>query len=195
MKTGTASFSSKKYTGLIGFFLVISVVFNSFCAFAQITKAPSFVRPLPVPHRAVNDFAKFVNENEKALLEKELVAYHTRTGNAIVFISLDSLTDPATKKQYTIEEAARLYFNTWGIGDSIKNNGVLIMASKSPRRVRIEVGKGLEIILTNEFCQQIIDEKLVPNFKQGSFFAGIKEAVEAIVIKLDSTPGNKKGHL
>jgi uncharacterized protein len=173
------------------YFLIISLLLCSLGAFTQKKKAPPFVRPLPVPHRAVNDFAKFINENERAWLEKELVSYHRRTGNAIVFISLDSLTDPNTKKQYTIEEAASLYFNTWGIGDSIKNNGVLLMASKSPRRVRIEVGKGLEAVLTNNVCQEIIDEKVVPDFKQGLFFNGIKEAVQAIENKLTAVTGHR----
>src|SRR5688572_15651875 len=104
--------------------LFIALVFCTIGVFAQKKKAPPFIRPLPVPHRVVNDFGKFLDENESAWLEKELVNYHLRSGNAIVFISLDSLSDPKTEKQYTIEEAALLYFNNWGIGDSIKNNGV-----------------------------------------------------------------------
>jgi uncharacterized protein len=121
-------------------------------------------------------------------LEKELAGYRAETGNSIVFISLDSLTSQRTKKQYTIEEAALLYFNTWGIGDSIKNNGVLLMVSRKPRRIRIEVGKGIDGILTNSICQTIIDEKLTPNFKKGSFYLGIKEAMSDIKYALNNPP-------
>src|SRR4051812_28341651 len=131
------------------YFFLLSFILLSAVSFAQKKEASPFIRPLPVPHRSVNDFGKFLDENERAWLEKELNNYHLKSGNAIVFISLDSLTDPKTKKQYTIEEAALLYFNKWGIGDSIKNNGVLLMASKQPRRVRIQVGTGLETVLTN----------------------------------------------
>jgi uncharacterized protein len=167
--------------------LFLTVFLCSIFSFAQKKKQTQpFVRSLPVPHQSVNDFSKFLTVSEKQWLEKELVDYRVRTRNAIVFISLDSLTDPKTKKQYTIEEAALLYFNKWGIGDSIKNNGVLLMASRQPRRVRIQVGTGLEAVLTNDICQAIIDEKLVPNFKQGLFFTGIKEAVHAIENKLDN---------
>jgi len=141
-----------------------------------------------VPHRTVNDFSKVLTTSENKFLEKELVNYNLRTGNAIVFVSLDSLTDPRTKDQYTIEEAALLYFNKWGIGDKVKNNGVLLMMSRSPRRVRIQVGTGLVGVLTDSYCQEIIDNNLVPNFKQGLFFTGIKEAVQAIENRLDNPP-------
>lgn len=169
--------------------LTLFILLFSVFSFAQKKKTTDpFVRPLPVPHKAVNDFGKFLSASERTTLEIELANYQATSGNAIVFISLDSLTDPKTKKQYTIEEAAFLYFNTWGIGDSIKNNGVLLMVSRSPRRVRIEIGRGLETILTNSKCQTIIDDRLVPNFKKGLFFTGIKEAVTDLRSLLDNPP-------
>jgi uncharacterized protein len=170
----------------------------SFCligitSFARQKKTASpFIKNLPVPHRAVNDFGKFLTVSEKQYLEKELVGYFNRTSNAIVIITLDSLTDPKTKKEYTVEETALLYFNKWGIGDSIKNNGVLLLLSRKPHRVRIEVGKGLENVLTNAVCQQIVDDKLVPAFKEGLFFTGIKEAVTAIEAEIEDTTAAKK---
>ncbi len=168
-------------------FLTIGFLLINVFSFAQNKKTgDSFVKPLPVPHQAVNDFAKFLTSDERQWLENELRAYYTRTSNAIVIVTLDSLTDAKTKMAYTIEEAARMYFNTWGIGDSVKNNGVLIMVSRSPRRVRIEVGIGLEDILTDFACQAIIADVLVPNFKQGAFFQGMKESVRAIENKLDN---------
>src|SRR5215831_12017857 len=144
----------------------------------------SFIKPLPHPERAVNDFGKFLTKAEDSVLENELVNYWQTSSNTIVIITLSTLTDPKTKKVYTIEETALQYFNQWGIGDSIKNNGVLIMASKQPREVRIEVGRGLTDILPNEFCKSVIDQKLVPAFKQGLFFKGFKEAADTIEQKL-----------
>jgi len=168
---------------------VLSFCLISIISFAQHKKEASpFIKNLPVPHRAVNDFSKFLTVSEKQYLEKELVSYHKKTSNAIVIITLDSLTDPKTKKEYTVEETALLYFNKWGIGDSIKDNGVLLLLSRKPHRVRIEVGKGLENILTNAICQQIVDDKLVPSFKEGLFFTGLKEAVQALENNLDNPP-------
>ena len=168
------------------YLLTASFLLYSIFSFAQ--EKSSFVKKLPVPHQTVNDFGKFLSPSEKRWLEKEQVNYCRRTGNSLVFISLESLTDPKTKREYTIEDAALLYFNKWGIGDKIKNNGVLLMVSRNPRRVRIQVGTGLETILTNETCQQIVDDNLVPNFKQGLFFTGIKEAIQKIEERLDNPP-------
>ena len=163
------------------YLVAIFLLFCSVLSFSQKTEpGNSFVRELPDSGKAVNDFGKFLTGDGRLWLENELAAYRKRTGNAIVIITLDSLTDPQTKVAYTIEEAALLYFNTWGIGDSQKNNGVLLMASRNPRRVRIQVGKGIQDLLTDYTCQVIVDEKLVPNFKTGAFFKGVKEAVHAI---------------
>jgi len=170
------------------YLLTLVVLLCSFFSFSQKKTKDAFVKLQSIPHRAVNDFNKFLTASQRDSLEKELAGYRAETGNSIVFISLDSLTSRRTKKQYTIEEAALLYFNTWGIGDSLKNNGVLLMVSRKPRRVRIEVGKGIDDILTNSICQTIIDDKLTPNFKQGSFYLGIKEAVSDIKQALDNPP-------
>jgi uncharacterized protein len=170
------------------YFLTLVVLLCSIYSFSQKKAIDPFVKLQPVPHKAVNDFDKFLKASERDSLEKELANYRAETGNSIVFISLDSLTSRRTKKQYTIEEAALLYFNTWGIGDSIKNNGVLLMVSRKPRRVRIEVGKGIDDILTNSICKTIIDDKLTPSFKQGSFYLGIKEALSDIKNTLDNPP-------
>lgn len=170
------------------YFLTLIVLLCSFCSYSQKKTKDPFVKLQPIPHRAVNDFDKFLTVSQRDSLEKELAGYRAETGNSIVFISLDSLTSRRTKKQYTIEEAALLYFNTWGIGDSIKNNGVLLMVSRKPRWVRIEVGKGIDEILTNSICQTIIDDKLTPDFKKGLFYLGIKEAVSDIKHALNNPP-------
>ena len=173
------------------YFLTLVVLLCSLFSFSQQKTKDPFVKLQPVPHKAVNDFDKFLTAKERDSLEKVLADYRAETGNSIVFISLDSLTNRRTKKQYTIEEAALLYFNTWGIGDSVKNNGVLLMVSRKPRRVRIEVGKGIDDILTSDICKTIIDDKLTPNFKKGAFYPAIKEAVNDIKQALDNPPSTE----
>ena len=167
------------------YLLILCLLLYNFFSFAQ--ERSSFVKKLPVPHRAVNDFGRFLTSSERTTLDIELKNYQKRTSNAIVIVTLDSLTDPKTKKEYTVEEAAWLYFNSWGIGDSIKNNGVLLLASRNPRRVRIEVGKGLPV-LDNYFCQGVIDNNLVPAFKKGHFFTGFKDAITELEGRLDNPP-------
>ncbi|AEW01378.1 hypothetical protein A4D02_05155 [Niastella koreensis] len=171
------------------YLLTVSLLLYTLFSFSQNKELKSsFVKKLPVPHKAVNDFGRFLISSEKTTLEIELKSYLKQTSNAIVIVTLDSLTDPKTKQEYTVEEAASLYFNAWGIGDSMKNNGVLLLVSRTPRRVRIEIGKGLSAVLDNGFCQYIIDNDLVPNFKNGKFFNGFKEAIIGIENKLASSP-------
>lgn len=168
------------------YIVTIFLLLCSVLSFSQkIENENSFVKELPDSDKTVNDFGKFLTSDGRLWLENELAAYRERTGNAIVIITLDSLTDPKTKKAYTIEQAALLYFNTWGIGNSKKNNGVLLMASRNPRRVRIQVGTGVQNVFTDYTCQAIVNETLVPNFKTGAFFKGVKEAVHAIENKLE----------
>jgi uncharacterized protein len=108
-----------------------------------------------------------------------LISFNERKGYSVVIISLPKLSDK-NGTQFTIEEVAQRYFNKWGIGDSIKNDGVLIMLSKEPRRVRIQTGSGMATLLTDDDCQNIIDSSIVPAFKAGLYFTGLKEAVKEI---------------
>ena len=165
------------------YLLIISFLLYGVFSFSQ--QEHSFVKKLPDKYQTVNDFGKFLSRNEKDTLDQEMREYLKRTTNAIVVVTLESLTDPQTDKTYTIEEAALAYFNAWGVGDKEKNNGVMLMISREPRKVRIQVGTGLENILTNESCQAIIDNNLVPDFKEGLFYPGLKEAIKAIENLLD----------
>src|SRR5690242_17695835 len=102
------------------YIVTIFLLLCSVLSFSQKKEtSDSFVKPLPDANKAVNDFGKFLTSDGRLWLENELTAFRERTSNAIVIVTLDSLTDPETKIAYTIEEAAQLYFNTWGIGDSI----------------------------------------------------------------------------
>jgi uncharacterized protein len=163
-------------------FLLVNIL-----SFAQ-KNTSTFVKLLPVPHKPVNDFAGFLTGSQRKTLQSDLNSYLKRTTNAIVIVTLDSLTDPKTKEEYSIEEAALAYFNTWGIGDSIKNNGVLVLVSRNPKRMRIEVGTGLENVLDNSYCQDIIDSCLVPAFKKEYYFSGFKKAITVLENRLDNPP-------
>jgi uncharacterized protein len=168
------------------FLLTISILITCFTSAQQKQSTGNTKRSLPKPVGAVNDFGAFLNTQERETLENELIRYQNATTHAIVIATLKELPlEPGTKKKTTIEKIAFRYFNTWGIGDSIKNNGVLIMLSKNDRQVRIEVGKGLEKTLTNSICAQIIAQQIVPNFKKGAYFTGLNEAVQALEKELN----------
>lgn len=138
-----------------------------------------FIKQLPKPAHVVNDFGSFLSTSDEKTLEDDLISYRKKTGKAIVIITLSTLTD-GTGYTWSVEETALEYFNKWGIGDRNKNNGVLILISKDPRRVRIATGTGVENILTDDVCQQIIDNTIVPDFKLSFYYAGLKKGVKDI---------------
>lgn len=150
----------------------------SIVSFAQ-EKRSTFIKDQPLPMKVVNDFGKFLTKPEKDHLEKELISFRERKDYSVVIITLPGLIDNKGTA-FTIEETAQLYFNKWGIGDNVKNDGVLILLSKKPRRIRIHTGSGMASLLTNANCTSIINGTMVPNFKADLYFTGIKDAVKDI---------------
>ena len=144
-----------------------------------------FIKSRPNPAHVVNDFGNFLSTSDEQTLENDLITYRKKSGKSIVIISLPTLTDN-TGYTWTVEQAALEYFNNWGIGDRIKDNGVLILLSKDPRRVRIATGKGVEHILTDEVCQQIIDKAIIPQFKLNFYYSGLNEGVKDIKAALNN---------
>jgi uncharacterized protein len=75
----------------------------------------------------------------------------------------------------------------WGVGTKEKNNGVTIVFSKTLREVRISTGLGLEQKLTDAMCKKVIDELMIPRFKEGNYAQGITDGLKE-VIRLLETP-------
>lgn len=156
----------------------VALFLCSIVSFAQ-EKRSNFIKEQPLPMKVVNDFGKFLTKPEKDNLEKELISFRERKGYSVVIITIPSLTDNKGT-EFTIEETAQLYFNKWGIGDNVKNDGVLILLSKQPRRIRIHTGSGMSTLLTNANCARIINVSMVPNFKADLYFTGLKDALKDI---------------
>jgi uncharacterized protein len=156
-------------------FLFVTLALISNVVFAQ--RYGASIKDRPKPARVVNDYGSFLTRSEKSNLENKLISYRKRSGNAIVIITLSTLP-------YSLEETALQYFNKWGIGDRKKNNGVLILLSREPANIRITTGIGIEHTLTDNDCQRIIDETIVPAFKAGRFYAGLNEGIDDIATTL-----------
>lgn len=172
------------------FLLFIVVFLLNIASFAQ-EKRSTFIKDQPLPMQVVNDFGKFLTKVENVNLERELRSFRERKGYSVVIITLPGLTDNKGT-EFTIEETAQLYFNKWGIGDNVKNDGVLILLSKQPRRIRIHTGSGMATLLTNANCASIINHTMVPNFKADLYFTGLKEAVKDIETHInDNEAANK----
>lgn len=151
------------------------------------------IEPKPNPPVAVNDFANLLETFQQQALEQKLEAYNDSTSSAIVIITVPSLNG------YDIEQVALKYLRDWGIGTKEKNNGVVILVSAKDHKARIETGYGMEGVLPDILAKQIIDERMIPFFKNGDYYAGLNNAVDAIIqaaageYKADQTDkGNSK---
>lgn len=133
------------------------------------------IEPKPNPPMAVNDFGNFLEPFQKQALEQKLRAYNDSTSSAIVIITVPDL------QGYDIAEVALKYLRDWGIGVKGKNNGVIIMVSKAERKARIETGYGMEGVLPDILAKQIIDQRMIPFFKNNDYYAGFNNAVDAII--------------
>jgi len=129
----------------------------------------------PNPPQAVNDFGNFLEPFQKESLEKKIRAYNDSTSSAIVIITVPDL------QGYDIAELALRYLREWGIGTKDKNNGVLILVSKEERKARIETGYGMEGVLPDILAKQIIDDRMIPYFRENDYYRGFDNAVDAVI--------------
>ncbi len=130
------------------------------------------IEPRPVPPTAVNDFGNMLEPFQKQALEQKLRNYNDSTSSAIVIVTVNDL------QGYDIAEVALKYLRDWGIGKKEKDNGVLILVSKTDRKARIETGFGMEGVLPDILAKQI---RMIPAFKENDYYRGFDNAVDAII--------------
>lgn len=123
----------------------------------------------------VVDNANLLSANTRSQLNSLLAEHEQQTSNQIVVVTLPSLNG------YEISDYSYQLGRHWQIGQAGKDNGVLLVVAKQERKIRIEVGYGLEGALTDALSSQIIRNDITPLFKQGSFDAGINAGAQAIV--------------
>jgi uncharacterized protein len=135
----------------------------------------------------VVDNAQMLSKVTEQNLNTQLAAQEQRTGNQIVVVTLPNL------QGYEISDFGFQLGRHWGIGQKDKNNGALLIIAKEERKMRIEVGYGLEGLLTDARSAQIIQQILSPAFKSGDFDGGVKSAVSAMLLIIDGkAPAIKK---
>lgn len=126
----------------------------------------------PVPARLVVDNANILTSAEVETLERKLVALDDSTSNQIAIVTVKSLNGEV------LEDVAVATFRDWGIGNKKTRNGVLVLVSMEDRKIRIEVGYGLEGAIPDITANDIINNDIKPNFKQGNYYAGLNMAVD-----------------
>ncbi len=148
-------------------------IFTCFAAFGQLPDRPSN------PPRAYNEFGKerLLSEADATTIENELRAFEEATSNAIVVVVVDDL------KGMEIEQFADELGEAWGVGTAERDNGIVMLIKpfgEGRRQVTLRTGRGLEGIIPDLVCKDIIDREFIPNMKDGNPLKGIQQSVKIL---------------
>lgn len=139
---------------------------------------------IPTLKNYANDFTNTFDSSELYTFESKLKSFDDSTSNQVVFLIINSL-DGYPLESFCYETATKNK-----IGSKKNNNGILFFVAKGDRKMRIEVGYGLEGVLPDALASSILRNEVRPYFKQGDYYAGVNAGLNAI---LSATKGEYKG--
>jgi uncharacterized protein len=130
----------------------------------------------------VTDLTATLSVEQQQALEQTLAEFEGRKGSQIALLMVPS-TQPETVEQYgvRVEEA-------WKLGRKGVDDGVLLLVAKDDRKLRIEVGYGLEGVLPDATAKRIIEEDITPRFKQGDYYGGVRAGTDRIMKVIEGEP-------
>jgi uncharacterized protein len=143
--------------------------------------AASIAAGMDIPYLTgrVTDNAEIFSPETRERLTESLKAHEGRTTNQIAILTVPTLNGE------NIEEFAVAVFEAWKLGQKDKDNGILIVVVPDDRRMRIEVGYGLEGTMTDSMAGRIIQNIMTPRFKNGDYDGGIADGVNAVIEVLE----------
>jgi uncharacterized protein len=150
--------------------------------FAFLFAAPAAAQNFPELTGRVVDQANLLDPGQEAALTAKLEALERQSSRQLVVVTIPSLDG------YEISDYGYRLGRHWNIGQRTANNGVLLIVAVSDRKIRIEVGYGLESILTDALSDQIIREQIRPRFRDNDYPGGINAGVDAIIAQLQAPP-------
>lgn len=159
--------------GLVGLLVLLLV--------AAPALAQSKIAFPPLTGRVV-DQANLLDPATEQALTAKLAALEAATSDQLVVVTVDSLQDQE------IEDYGYQLGRAWGIGQKENDNGALLIVAPNERKVRVEVGYGLEPILTDAFSSQLIRNDILPAFREGDYQAGVVKGVDALIAQLSLDP-------
>lgn len=136
----------------------------------------------------VVDAANVLPPATEASIDAKLAELEAQTTNQVVVATVPDLGG------YDIADYGYQLGRAWGIGQDQKNNGVLLLVAPNDRRVRIDVGYGLEPVLTDALSSLIIQNQILPRFRQGDLPGGVEAGVDAVVQQLQLPPDQARAN-
>src|SRR6185437_5459753 len=158
----------KIFAALVAFFVLLTPAWA----------APTF----PALSGRVVDDAHILSDTTKADLDQKLAGLEQKTSRQLVVVTLSSL------QGYEISDYGYQLGRAWGIGQAKLNNGALFIVAPNEHKVRIEVGYGLEPILTDALSEIIIQQAVLPRFRVGDFNGGAEAGVATLIQQLTLDP-------
>ena len=140
---------------------------------------PAFAVDVPFLTGRVTDNAQILSDETRKTITANLKAHEEKTTNQIAVLTVSTL------EGVSIEEYATAVFNTWKLGQKGKDNGILLIVAPKDRRMRIEVGYGLEGTMTDGIAGSIVRNVMTPLFKSNNYDRGIDEGVRAVISVLE----------
>jgi uncharacterized protein len=163
----------------------VFIIISLFLALSPSLPALRCAHALDVPPLKgyVNDYANMISPSAKAKIEAELKSFEQSDSTQVVILTIPSL------KGEVLEDFSIKVAETWKIGQKGKDNGIVLLVANQERKIRIEVGRGLEGRLTDLTAGRIIDLVIKPRFKRGDFDGGFVAGISSLI---DATRGEFK---
>jgi uncharacterized protein len=139
----------------------------------------------PAPAHFFNDYAGVVSSGTAADLDAQLTQFERDTSNQIVVAIYPQMQSNSSIEDYTVRVA-----QSWGVGQKDRKNGAVLFVFTQDHNVYIQVGYGLEAVLPDATCHQIIENEIKPYFRAGNYDDGLRAAVTAM---MQATRGEYKG--
>ncbi|WP_378947051.1 TPM domain-containing protein [Mesorhizobium sp. ANAO-SY3R2] len=140
---------------------------------------PALAAELPALTGRVVDDAGILDPSTKAALVQKLADFEKKSSDQIVVATIPSLGGEE------IEPYANRLYRAWKLGQAGEDNGILVLVAPNDRRMRIEVGYGLEGTLTDLHSKLIIENTMVPAFRAGDYSGGVSKAVDDVIMVLE----------
>ena len=159
------------------FVLAVLALFGALAGLLQ-PASTAFAQTFPALSGRVVDAANIIPPDQEARLDQKLAALEQNSQRQLVITTLPDL------QGYEISDYGYQLGRHWGIGDKERNDGALLIIAPKERKVWIEVGYGLEPVLTDGLSSIIVQQEIVPRFKAGDMPAGIEAGTDAIIKQL-----------
>jgi len=148
----------------------------------SLPSAAQGLQSIPKLTARVTDLTGTLTAEQQTALEQKLAAFESAKGSQLAVLLVPT-TQPEQIEQYSIRVVEQ-----WKLGRQKVDDGALLIIAKNDHRVRIEVGYGLEGVLTDAMCNRIISETIRPAFRQGNYYGGIDAGLDQMMKLIEGEP-------